>query len=218
MSKLDFTGIDVNYLIWCLFIRYRSVWLPIDNSIHLRLEDDVRKLLYDGMGVQIEMFGNAFNAGTDRFCSLFPDVEQYFGSVGNHFDVIVERGITYYNFPFTNDIMEKSLTRLKDIADSGIPVKAVFVYPLWDNPGRKKLKSMGYDIDIQEYPPYLPLKYAMEFPKQHTFAYPSGELGFYGTNDPTHIIYPCPLYITTVGGLPASVDIIPDKKTVYKLP
>ena len=44
-------------------------------------------LLFKSYGVNFELYGSAINALSDNYCSLFYDIEKYFGSKGNFFDI-----------------------------------------------------------------------------------------------------------------------------------
>lgn len=61
----------------------------------------------------IELFASAFNAGLPKYMSMFPDIEEYMGSIGTFGDGFVRPGVNVYiaNPPYD----EKMLTKMVDL-------------------------------------------------------------------------------------------------------
>lgn len=92
------------------------------------------KFLYDKFGVRNEAFSSAINAQLlglpdTRFCSLFPDIESKFGSIGNFWDVDMLKypGAWMINCPFISSLairaVQKVESEMKRISDVGAAAK-----------------------------------------------------------------------------------------------
>ena len=90
-------------------MRYKAL-----NSGNMQLanEPELYKLLKEKCNINFELFASALNCYYDKFCSLFPDIEQYFGSVGNFNNIKLIEGDYVSNPPFDNIIMENMCTKL----------------------------------------------------------------------------------------------------------
>lgn len=63
------------------------------------------------LNIKVELFGSAINTSS-RFGSLFYDVERYFGSLGNFFDLDVRRGYFEVNPPYDDVIVDGVFRKL----------------------------------------------------------------------------------------------------------
>lgn len=61
--------------------------------------------------IKVEMFGSAINT-SNRFGSLFYDVERNFGSFGNFFNVDIKKGFFEVNPPYENSLMNDVFCRM----------------------------------------------------------------------------------------------------------
>lgn len=71
--------------------------------------------------LEVELFGSPVNRNLERFCSLFPDIEQHWGSIGSFFCLSDEYFKKYRYFvsnpPYTNTVMAESSQKIVDILD-----------------------------------------------------------------------------------------------------
>jgi hypothetical protein len=95
-------------LIICLIFRYSFI---DSNNQQLAINKDIKQL-FKNIGVNFELFGSAINVINDYYCSLFIDIEQYFGSKGNFFDIVIKRGIYWCNPPYINMVMSKAAKKI----------------------------------------------------------------------------------------------------------
>ena len=49
------------------------------------------------LNFNFECFASTINSNTLNFCSLYYDVEKYFGSVGDFFNIDIEEGVFSFN-------------------------------------------------------------------------------------------------------------------------
>ena len=64
-----------------------------------------KKDLSEQYSINFELFGSCFNHVYNKYCSLYYDLERYFGSVGNFFNIKLNEGIYFANPPFDETIM-----------------------------------------------------------------------------------------------------------------
>ena len=99
------------------------------------------KLLFSNIGVDFELFGSAINVINNYYCSLFYDIERYFGSRGNFFDIILEQGIYWCNPPYVNIIMKNVAIKLIDALQKCKNIGFIVTIPIWDKYTQTKIKN-----------------------------------------------------------------------------
>jgi len=111
-------------------------------------------------GINIELFGSCINRTYDSYCSLFYDIEQYFGSLGNFYNMKIEQGFYVANPPFDEEIMKTMATRfitfLDDATQNKNPLGFLITIPVWDYAVSKKQSricktSIAYDVKYECY-------------------------------------------------------------------
>lgn len=147
------------YLLYCLMLRYITI-----------SEDGVRQgaknqLFFDALhnefNINFEGFAASFAASNNYICSLFYDIEKYFGSYGNFFDMKPIKGFYQVNPPLDSLITVMAMQRVMDVLDKDnnedILGFACFI-PTWDH---ETIKRKGYKgkLDMYEdFPIYYELK------------------------------------------------------------
>lgn len=128
---------DLHTLIFCILYRYN--YLGMLSMIQLAVQPKYYKNFEKKHNACLELFGSAMNHTLPNFCSLFYDLEKYFGSVGNHFNLVPIKGMYLLNPPFTEDMINGSLTRmLKSLeSDKSNELRYLVTIPIWDKSGRK---------------------------------------------------------------------------------
>lgn len=93
----------------------------------------------------LECFGSFFNHTLEKYCGLFPDIEEGFGCVGNFFhvdDEVFNGKFLSVNPPFATDIINKVLERFDKMFTSGTEdAVAVIVLPAWEIDDRLTLNT-----------------------------------------------------------------------------
>jgi len=87
-----------NNLIWSVLFRYK--YLDILYYGQGKMQDSIYYELRDKYNIDVELFGSAFNSTLKYFCSLFYDIEKYFGSIGNFFSCDFIKGFYYLSPPY----------------------------------------------------------------------------------------------------------------------
>ena len=139
----------------------------------------------------LECFASAFNHYFHRYCSAFPDLERYFGSLGSFWALSTQslcekETLVFVNPPFDDSLMEAAAKRVtqhihsackdskesreKDAAVTGR--KWVFTLPNWtDFAALDHLKNSPYLASVKRWP--------------------KGTLPFVDHMDKQQIVYPC---------------------------
>jgi hypothetical protein len=138
-----------NY-IFCLVFRYSHMDSGNQQlSINANIKDMFKKC-----GVNFELFGSAINTLSLNYCSLFYDIEKYFGSNGNFFDFDIKQGIYWCNPPYDDTIMTNAATKIVNILENTTisnPVAFIMTIPIWDIYTQQKLKSKTTDFIERNY-------------------------------------------------------------------
>ena len=120
-----------DYLIICLLYRYLTI--GIDNN-HAAVTDIIKDEYSKKFDIKIELFAAAFNNYCNIYCSLFYDLEQYFGSIGSFFDIIIEEGSFFCNPPFIEKLMDiTSENLIKFFKNSNHNIIIIYTIPIWNN-------------------------------------------------------------------------------------
>ena len=131
LTKLKNNNIDknmYNICIFCLIFRYSYI-----DSINqqLAINNDI-KYMFKKYNINFELFGSAINTISDHYCSLYYDIEKYFGSKGNVFNINLYSGIYWCNPPYDEYIMKKIAIKLKNILDTQTNIGFLITIPIWD--------------------------------------------------------------------------------------
>ena len=140
----QYKSIDLDVLLWCLLFRYITLG---SHNHQLAVIPSVMDCFKKELKLNIEVFASGINHHLDHYCSLFYDIEKYFGSLGSFFNIKPIRGLFGFNPPYENYIMEKGTERiisfLKESEENKKPLGFLITIPIWDKEGK--------DIMEQEY-------------------------------------------------------------------
>lgn len=146
---------DVNVLIWCLIKRY--IFLKSYNQ-QLAVHPQTMKQLKDNYKVNFELFGSVLNTTNSMYCSLFYDIEKYFGSFGSLFFFTPIEGSYTMNPPFDEFIIEKASEQMVNALDKTHKHLRIFIWiPIWDKDGIKYVNNnclSNFKIDSSMYGTY----------------------------------------------------------------
>jgi hypothetical protein len=130
--------LDPNIYIFCLIYRYSYIdsgqqQLAIDK----RIKDMIK--IY---GVDFELFGSAINVLSNHYCSLFYDIEKYFGSKGDFFNIEINQGIFWCNPPYDDSLMTNAALKLISIMTNNKNVAFIITIPIWDKYTQLKINTL----------------------------------------------------------------------------
>jgi hypothetical protein len=122
--------INKDVLFFCLLYRYN--YMEAINQ-QLSIPYSIKQKLKDKYNVNFELFGSGINRYYDNYCSLFYDLEKYFGSMGNFFNIELIEGLYFANPPFDEDIMANMAIKLLDsLKKTNKPLGFIINIPMWD--------------------------------------------------------------------------------------
>ena len=176
LSKLQkFSNINMyNDYIFCLIFRYSY----IDSGNQQLAINKKVKDIFKNFGVDFETFGSAINVVSNYYCSLFYDIEKYFGSQGNFFDINIAQGLYWCNPPYINVIMANSAKKILNIIKNNNNVGFIITIPIWDQHTQNlnfnkitKNNNINFDQELyKDYEAYYILKpfikYELIIPKK----------------------------------------------------
>jgi len=133
-NKLDnINSNDKQYkyvIIFCLLYRYS--YLDADNQ-QLAISIPFKNDLLINYGVNIELFGSSINRFFNNYCSLFFDLEKYFGSLGNFYNINIVSGLYIANPPYDEELMTNmSLKLINFLNNTNKPLGFIVTVPVWD--------------------------------------------------------------------------------------
>jgi hypothetical protein len=142
LHQVKFATMDFDTLIWCVLYRYITLG---SHNHQLAVIPKVMSHFKDKINLNIECFASGVNHYLDHYCSLFYDIEKYFGSLGSFFDMKPIRGLFGFNPPYENYIMElgtkKILNHLKHSEEIGKPLGFLITIPIWDKEGKNIMEK-----------------------------------------------------------------------------
>jgi hypothetical protein len=172
-------------LILSLLIRYRALNSGANQYV---VDLNYKKILKEKFGLNFECFGSVFNRYYDHFCSLFYDLEKYFGSLGSFMSLKVISGFYMANPPYDENLLKKMYKRVKKNIKSDDQVCFIMSIPKWDEYDLEKLIDLDklYDVKIIKHekfrrdmdkkqevliPPYISYIFSNQSFKKNTINY-----------------------------------------------
>ena len=130
---------DFNSLLMCMLMRYDSLG-SLNHQLAMPIK--VREEFRQSTGVNFECFASPINAYYDNYCSMFYDIEKYFGSQGPIQNMTFLSGVFMANPPYEEKILSQLMTKIKEA-----PPEASFIFgmPKWDDyPFQPLLDALAY--------------------------------------------------------------------------
>lgn len=147
ITKDYFGDLDnlLDQYIFCLVFRYSYM----DSGNQQLAINQYIKNMFNKCGVNFELFGSAINTVSSNYCSLFYDIEKFFGSNGNFFDIHLESGVYWCNPPYDDTIMSNAANKLVSILKTDIDIAFIVTIPIWDSYTQTKMKDNNIDKIIR---------------------------------------------------------------------
>jgi Phosphorylated CTD interacting factor 1 WW domain len=90
--------------------------------------------MHKHFGVSVECFSSPLNSYMPTFCSLFPDTDAQFGSLGSFFDFNPLEGSFEANPPFVMPLMIKMVKHMEQLLSAATgPMSFAVVVPAWED-------------------------------------------------------------------------------------
>ena len=127
-----------------LIIIYRYQLLGSNNH-QLGVKSDIMKKMNTDYNLNYECFASSINCTFNHYCSVYYDVERFFGSFGSFFNLIPIKGTFGLNPPYQKEIIENSITKalghLSEADKNEKELTFIITIPIWDNEGKKTMKE-----------------------------------------------------------------------------
>jgi hypothetical protein len=129
-------------LITIIIYRYQLLG---SNNHQLGVKPDIMYKMKKDYNLNYECFASSINCTFNHYCSVYYDVEKYFGSFGSFFNLTPIRGTFGLNPPYQKEIIEtciiKALGHLEEADKEGNVLTFIITIPIWDNEGKKQMKE-----------------------------------------------------------------------------
>jgi len=130
---------DIDNIIWIILYRYQ---LLSSNNNQLAVLETILNKMKEDFGLSHECFASAINGSLYNYCSIYYDVEKYFGSIGSYFNIIIKKGTYSFNPPYQYDIIDNGIKRMIEYLDNSIDeLNFIITIPIWDIEGKKYMSD-----------------------------------------------------------------------------
>lgn len=125
--------------IWAIIYRYQLLG---SNNHQLAVLPNIMNDMKKDYHLNFECFASAINSTFKNYCSIYYDLERYFGSVGSFYNIIPKAGTFGFNPPYQKDIIEYSVNRLFGFLEkTNDKLTFLITIPIWDDEGRNIMKE-----------------------------------------------------------------------------
>jgi len=129
-------------LITIIIYRYQLLG---SNNHQLGVKSDIMQKMKKDYNLSYECFASSINCTFNHYCSIYYDVEKYFGSFGSFFNLQPTQGTFGLNPPYQKEIIEtsilKALGHLEEAQKEEKLLTFIITIPIWDNEGKKLMKE-----------------------------------------------------------------------------
>ena len=150
--KLNYSGPKdkLDEYIWIILFRYQLLG---SNNYQLGVNPSVLKNMIIDYDLSFELFASSINTSFNNYCSVYYDVEKYFGSKGSFYNVIPLSGTYDVNPPYQKNIinscLNKLLEHLNSAQENNRKLTFIISVPIWDSEG-KKIMTETYNNNLPQ--------------------------------------------------------------------
>jgi len=132
--------------IWAILYRYQLLG---SNNHQLAVLPSIMHQMKADYNLDFECFASSINSLSTNYCSIYYDLERYFGSVGSFFNITPLKGVFGFNPPYQKDIITTGCLRLLDLLKDNNDLSFIITIPIWDIEGRKVMKEL-YNNELEK--------------------------------------------------------------------
>jgi hypothetical protein len=126
---------EIDNYIWAIIYRYQLLG---SNNHQLAVLPNIMGRLKQDFNLNFECFASTINSTFNNYCSIYYDLEKWFGSVGSFFDIIPIKGTFGFNPPYQTDIITTGLTKILNfLNNTDEDLTFIITIPIWDAKGKK---------------------------------------------------------------------------------
>ena len=138
---------NVDNYIWCIVYRYQLLG---SNNHQLGMLPKIMKQMKLDYNLNFECFASSINSTFPNYCSIYYDIEKYFGSIGSFFNIIPIKGTFGFNPPYQKNMINIGIEKLFKFLDDAIDnLTFIITIPIWDKLGKLIMKDK-YNNDFEK--------------------------------------------------------------------
>ena len=129
----------VDEYLWGIIFRYQLLG---SNNHQLAVLPNIMQKMNKDYKLNFECFASSINSTFPNYCSIYYDLEKYFGSVGSFYNMIPISGTFGINPPYQKDIIDYSIHKLFEYLDkTNQNLTFIITIPIWDLEGKNFMKQ-----------------------------------------------------------------------------
>jgi hypothetical protein len=138
----------VDVYIWAIIYRYQLLG---SNNHQLGVLPEIMNKMKDDYNLSFECFASSINYTFPKYCSIYYDIEKFFGSQGNFFRFTPIEGTYSFNPPYQKHIINIGINKLFEYLDNDKTNNLTFIItiPIWDIEGQTLMKEQYNNNTLQ---------------------------------------------------------------------
>jgi hypothetical protein len=128
----------LDYIVWIILYRYQLLG---SNNNQLGILENILNSMKKDYNLSCESFASAINGSLDTYCSLYYDIEKYFGSIGSFFNIVPIKGVYSFNPPYQFDIINNGVHKIISHLNMTQELTFIITIPIWDLEGKKYMAT-----------------------------------------------------------------------------
>lgn len=142
----------LNDYLWGIIFRYQLLG---SNNHQLAVLPKIMNEMNKDYNLNFECFASTINSTFKNYCSIYYDLEKYFGSVGSFFNMTPIKGTLGVNPPYQKEIIDMSIKKiLKCLDETTEPLTFIITIPIWDSKGQSLMREQFNNILEKQYIDY----------------------------------------------------------------
>ena len=133
---------NIDTILWIIIFRYQLLG---SNNHQLGILPHIIDKMKIDYNLGFECFASCINASLPNYCSIYHDLEQYFGSKGNFFNINLNEGVYSFNPPYQKNIMDSGIKRIFTFLENADKLNKhltfIITIPIWDKEGQDILNE-----------------------------------------------------------------------------
>lgn len=137
----------INDYLWSIIFRYQLLG---SNNHQLAVLPDIMNKMNKDYELNFECFASSINSTFNNYCSIYYDLERYFGSVGSFFNIVPKKGTFGFNPPYQHEIIITGIRKLFNFLDNtNEHLTFIITIPIWDLEGKSIIKQL-YNNELEK--------------------------------------------------------------------
>lgn len=130
--------------IWIILFRYQLLG---SNNHQLAVLPSILEKMKNDFNLDFECFASSINSMSNNYCSIYYDIERFFGSKGSFFNFTPISGTYSFNPPYQSELITNGINKLFKYLDYSYADKKILSFiitiPIWDIEGKKQMEEIN---------------------------------------------------------------------------